>query len=794
MRGFISFFILTISIALSAPTANAEWDDRFGLVGPAAEFNNRIVNFWIEGSDLYVVGEFTTIDGAPASNVAKWDGSSWSTLGNPVFATNNGVYAITRYQGNIVVAGEFTTINGQPGDVAVWDGSSWSPLGNSTLYDGGNDDILALQVIGTDLYIGGRFSERVVRWDGTTTTPIVSSSTAPCCVAPRVWDLTSWNGDLIAAGIFLTFDGVTLNYVGRWDGSQWNAMDDGLPRTTTEAFVHDGDLYVQTSHDVYQWTGTQWISVTSDPASCQFANHSIYDALFYDGHLYRSGVSKVYSNNMSLFGVAKWTGVEWDDMRGGLDVGCGYETAPLAEYDGRLLVGGDFDMAGGMATSNRVSWNGSSWATNSPSDRVRAVMASGSDVYVGGDFVKAADLSAQHVAKWNGATWSALGGGVNGIVHDIVMIGGDLYAGGEFTDAGGSGAKYLARWDGAQWAPVSGEPLNGPVYALATDGTNLYVGGSFVAYIPSQSLLLLRVAKWDGVQWHALGDGVSDNSVRALVMDGSDLFIGGDFTKVGGIVTGNVAKWDGVAWSMLEFGFDDMVRSLAFFNGGLYAGGDFTRELATNEVVNHIARWDGAAWHPVGGTPPFGTDQPVRDLTSSAGGLFAVGEFATAGTVPAKHIARWTGSVWEAFEEGLNKPADAVAVSAGDVWVGGGFQMAGTVSSLSFAHWSTAPTAIDDAPTPRATTQLDAPYPNPFNPSTTIQYHVTDVTHVELAIFDVNGRRIRTLVDDVALDVGTQTVSWDGRDNDGRLMASGVYYVRLRMNQQSFSRKLVLLK
>jgi hypothetical protein len=185
---------------------------------------------------------------------------------------------------------------------------------------------------------------------------------------------------------------------------------------------------------------------------------------------------------------------------------------------------------------------------------------------------------------------------------------------------------------------------------------------------------------------------------------------------------------------------------------------------------------------------------PVRGLASSPVGIIAVGAFTTAAGAPANRIARWDGAAWQTFDTGLNKAGDVVAVDGSNVWVGGEFEQAGSESSTFIARWTQLPSGIDDR-TPDATTSaLDAPYPNPFNPSTQIRYHLDHATALSVAIFDVSGRRVRTLIESASAPAGARTLTWDGTSDDGRPAASGVYYVRMQAGEQVFGRKLVLLK
>lgn len=84
--------------------------------------------------------------------------------------------------------------------------------------------------------------------------------------------------------------------------------------------------------------------------------------------------------------------------------------------------------------------------------------------------------------------------------------------------------------------------------------------------------------------------------------------------------------------------------------------------------------------------------------------------------------------------------------------------------------------------------------PNPFNPRTTIQYDVpVSGGHVTIGIYDVAGRLVRVLVDDVQSE-GPKSVEWDGCDEAGKRMASGVYFYRMAAPGVESSRKMLLLK
>jgi len=100
-------------------------------------------------------------------------------------------------------------------------------------------------------------------------------------------------------------------------------------------------------------------------------------------------------------------------------------------------------------------------------------------------------------------------------------------------------------------------------------------------------------------------------------------------------------------------------------------------------------------------------------------------------------------------------------------------------------------TAVGNTPT-SARVQIHPNVPNPFNPSTTIGFEVSPAGGVDVDVFSPAGAKVRTLVHE-SLDAGTHEVRWDGRDDAGRRVASGVYIARVRAHGVSRTHKMLLL-
>ena len=84
-------------------------------------------------------------------------------------------------------------------------------------------------------------------------------------------------------------------------------------------------------------------------------------------------------------------------------------------------------------------------------------------------------------------------------------------------------------------------------------------------------------------------------------------------------------------------------------------------------------------------------------------------------------------------------------------------------------------------------------YPNPFNPNTNIRYELPKQTEVVLVVYDLLGREVIRLVDEMQ-DAGYHQVLWNGSDRSGRELASGIYITRLATPQYAKARKMLLLK
>ena len=205
----------------------ARWDGSVWSslgTGSGNGVNNHVRALAVSGSDLYVGGFFTQAGGVPANLVARWNGSTWSSLGTGIIG--NGVNFSTVYDlavsgSDLYVGGIFTQAGGLPANnVARWNGSAWSSLGTGS-GNGVNFLVFALAISGSDLYVGGLFAQagglpanRVARWNGSAWSSLGTDSGNG--VDNTVNALAVSGSDLYVGGSFRTAGGQVSSSIAKW--------------------------------------------------------------------------------------------------------------------------------------------------------------------------------------------------------------------------------------------------------------------------------------------------------------------------------------------------------------------------------------------------------------------------------------------------------------------------------------------------------------------------------------------------------------------------------------------------
>ncbi len=128
-------------------------------------------------------------------------------------------------------------------------------------------------------------------------------------------------------------------------------------------------------------------------------------------------------------------------------------------------------------------------------------------------------------------------------------------------------------------------------------------------------------------------------------------------------------------------------------------------------------------------------------------------------------------------------------------WPAGGRDVRYNLATNQVVHIleSNASVGIGDAPLAIKDFELLPNYPNPFNPSTNIQFNLIKSAAVQLDVFNLQGKRVKTLVSET-LSAGSHTVVWDGKDQHGKSVTSGLYIYKIKVGNLAAARKMILLK
>ncbi len=698
--------------------------------------------------------------GSPGGSVFVWDGQSWTALG-PGFLGD--VSALAVYGGELYAGGTFSQeVGGRAIDGLVrWDGSAWQVVGS-----GVNGWVKALQVYGSALVAGGRFGgsgapgEAIASWDGAHWSPLGGGFRDRSGGLTAVTALTLYVGGLVAGGTFDTAaDDTTLvlDNLARWDGAHWSGVGVGT----------SGPVYALASYIGSLWVGGAFDSVGGLPLAhlARWDNQSTWRAVgaprgtvralaTWENGGARIGVGGEFHASFGgnpLEGAGWWDGAGVSGLEdpgpyvGGLD----FTARDLLVSGDSLLVAGDFGHAasgaGWRAASGVASWGAGGWGPlgaglrhGSSPGSVRTIAMLEGQLYAGGQFDSSGAQPVAWMARWNGAAWSGLGAGLNGLVTDLVAYRGGLVAVGAFANIGGTGTNGIGLYSGGAWhSLLNGFDADAQPEVACAFGSLLVVGGSFAGANLTTSMP--NIAQWNGVSWYPLGDGLN-GTVHALLALGGSLIAAGRFTASGARPLAGVASWDGNAWRALGDQFTE-ATALGTYRADLVASG--TMLDPQGQSYRGVARWDGAHWWPMGSGIPDGV---VAKLVEWSGRLWAVGSFDVMGDKPSAGIATWR-----------------------DQNVPGGWP------------YSHPPLA------------LAAPAPSPAIGSATLSFQLPGPGPVEVAIFDVRGRRVATVASGAFIG-GPQRLTWDGRDDDGRTAPAGVYFARLSAAGSTRVARIVLLR
>jgi hypothetical protein len=712
------------------PRSNLAHITRDGKLGAwAPQVDNQVECLALSGSRVYVGGYFTTIEGVARHHLAALDVESGEVLDwNP--DPDRPIYVILPHRGAVYVGGEFSTIGGQSRmhlaaiDSITGGARAWVVDANST------SAVNALAVHDTVLFVGG-----------------------------RLHSLSGWPRYCLAAV------GLGSGVVLPWDAH--------LGPPTEFAWVNQ--LVVR-------------------------------DTTLFVAGLFKS-IGGAYREGLAALDVRTALATEWDPSA--------YYNNPLGANTRSLALSGDTlfvsffgDSLGGREgaylaalnanTGARLDWN------PHPNRRPEVITLSDGRLFAGGNFscmgsweerkyLAAMDAGTGRLLPWNPTA--------NDYVEDLAMSGGKLYVAGAFSSIGGQPRSQLAALDpvtgvATSWSPA---PSDGWIFDILPRGASILVGGWFkqIGGQPRRNVAAIDTATGLATPWNP----DADDMVRCFADGGSVIYLGGWFRNVGGLlryslaavdpVTGRPAPWDP--------GTDGTVETMLLHDGKVYVGGSF-HNIGRAWDIGYVPRERVAAINGQGLPTEWRADanERIYSIARSESTIYVAGRFDSIGgqhrqAVAALDVATgavrdWNPGLGSTDCSGSGDCSYLEFVMADDekVYLGGVFDRVGWWPQEGFAA-----VAVADAPPvppPSFQLALVQNHPNPSLGETTIRYVLAAESDVDLTVFDIQGRRISSMVSRVRQDPGIHqvTVGTSG-------WPAGCYLYRLTANGRSITRRMVVL-
>lgn len=750
---------------------------------PYARINGQVNAVVGDGAGgWYIGGGFTLVRGMPRENLAHLDAAGDVTAWNP---GANGLVRALAYSGSrVYVGGDFDQLGGQS---RTYVGAVDPVLGTATAWNPGADaPAFTFLLSGGLLYAGGGFSQiggqsrsRLAALDPTTGVPTAWNPGANDVVA----SMSMRGGTLYVGGYFTEAGGQARSYIAGIDvaggaATAWNPGADGpiLSLATTERTTFPGTITV-----------------------------------FAGGYFTTLGGQS--RNFLGAVDGITGTPTTWDPNADNVINALVVRTSAVTGEASTIYVGGEFVNVAGEERRRiaALSPAGAATAWDPGADAaILALAISGPVVYAGGFFqgiggqarnrIAAFDASSGAVTPWNP--------NADGTVRALVIDGSTVYVGGDFDNIGGQPRRSLAALDVATGQAGAWQPdprgvqphLPGRVHAIAVRAGTVYVAGDFyfVGGFIRTNIAALDPVSGAATSWDPGADGIVwtlATTQRTTFPNEVTVYAGGEFMNIGGLPRAHAAALNGTTGGATSWNpsADLPVRSLLVRTSGatgdataIYAGGDFA--IIGGQARDYIAVLSPAgaagAWDPHADGPV--TAMTTKDFSIAVGGsFFQIGGETRVG-VAELDASTGLATAWNA---GLGGSVRALAWSGSVLYVGGNYSIVSGVRRTHFAGFTDATVGAGD-PVAHSSRVLLRASPNPSRGDATLEFWLPEPADAELLIVDAAGRRVRDLRLST-LPAGLARQRWDGRDDAGRAVGPGLYFVRLSATGTTGSARIV---
>ncbi|MFA6468516.1 MAG: T9SS type A sorting domain-containing protein [Bacteroidota bacterium] len=732
-------------------------------------FGSAIWKLAYVNDTIFAIGNFSTVNSTNRSRIAAVDtsGSLVSTWAPTLYNSGNAIAANSIViSGDVVyIGGEFTSVNGQSRQnlaaVSRSDGSLLSWTANVT------GSVYSLSQIGPRLCVGGSFTQ--INDSIRTNLALVDTSTGQ----PTALNLHP-NANIYAS----TITGSRLIV-----GGSFTKIGDDFRFYT--AMVDTG------TGMVLPW----------NPGATDYVRSVIVDgALIVYGGFFKIANGEI-RRGVAKFDEASGTLIDWDAHLKVTDesIGSAPDIQSLFLLENRLYIGGTFDSVNATAQAYAAAVDTGTAALSAwnpqPNNDVTNILGAGESIYMTGSFTSVNGTARTEFASVTATTGAlqSLTINANGGINDLMIVDSTLFVGGYFTSIGDSSRNKLAAIDTATGKATSWNPVpNGNVNDIDTTSSQIIIAGGFSTidaasrnYLASFNRSTKNLSIWNpNADGDVLCIGTSPNGV---------VYAGGYFTTIGGASRSGAAAIDAdgitTTWDPQLTNAD--LQSILFSSATeqVYLGGNFDY-VGTIEYGNFTVVSD-----------PYNVALPVELVSFTA-------------VLQRNKIELLWKTATEADNYGFEIERRSInhGNSNNDDWKNVGF-VKGNGTSNAPNEYSFTDTNVPSGRFAYRLKQVDRDgtfaysqevesgsalmpsrptlhqnFPNPFNPSTSIQYDLPVRSHITVRIYDSIGRLVSELESGVK-EAGRYSTTFNGSQ-----LASGIYFIRMRAGNEMQIKKMQLIK
>lgn len=785
--------------------------------------NGSVHSTALSGNTLYIAGEFTQV-GPATGGLVPTDATTGLVL--PGFPKVIGVVydMVSDGSGGWFIGGVFTRVGGLPrsnlahilADNTV---SPWDPDADSQVW--------TMDAIGSTIYVGGFFSNvggqprhRIAALDAGTGLATAWDPSVDTGPATYVRDVVASGSTVYVGGYFTSVGGQLRSNIAALDAAintnnatAWNPNSNG----TVDALAIRGTTV---------YAGGTFTSIGGQPRNriaALNANLTVNNATAWNPDA-NAFVYSLAVNGTTVYacGFFSTIGGQTRNNIAALDATVNINNATAWNPDANSTVekvfvngttvyaGGSFTTIGGQPrnrvaaldatvnTNNAKAWNPSAGSS------ALAFGVNGSTVCVGGAFTTVGGVTRNRIAALDITTGlpTAWDPNADDLVRSIGLSGSTVYAAGRFATIGGQTRFRIAALDAnvntnnaTTWNPSA---AGNNVYALAVSGTTVYAAGdfTFIGGQPRNRIAALNalVNTNNATAWNPNANGI----VRTLLVNGSTVYAGGEFQNIGGQSRTRIAALDAnnntnnaTAWNPIAtVGATGpaVVTALAVSGTTVYAGGDFA--FIGGQQRRNIAALDATlntnnatAWDP-------SSNAPLTALLVEGSTIYAGGGFTEIGGQTRWGMAALDATVDTDNATPWNPNASAGALSfvksGPTIFAGGYFFRVGEIGQSFLAAIGNSTTDVSDSDVDAGMTLLQPNRPNPFGPWTRLRFTIARSEVVDLAVYDLAGREVASLLSGKRLEPGAHEI-----ELDGARLPSGVYLGRLKVGDRVELRRMV---